>query len=118
MKITAHPVPVVRSYEDQQKWIEHALAVLFEHVGEDGFVRLLEASGKFTLSTAFSGTGGLETADRILRCALRRFVGPVSEPPAPTMILLCFYILSTGREEDNIISYIRNHKTTTQSKSK
>ena len=82
-------VPVVSSYDDQRRWMEHALAVVLDQWGSEAEQLLCEASSKYTLSTACSGTGGAETCDRSLRSAMRRFVGDVAQPPAS--ILFCFY---------------------------
>ena len=70
---------VVRSYEDQQRWIEHHIAVCAGVWGEE---RLLNNAEGLRLSTAFSGTGGPEVSFNSVRCGLSHFYGKSFESEA------------------------------------
>ena len=96
MRIRPLKLPVVSTYDDQRRWMEHGLAVIFERFGDEAATRLCEASAKYTMSTAFSGTGGPETCDRSLRSAMRHFVGDVHQPPA-SILFCCYYCTRFNR---------------------
>ena len=67
---------VVKTYEDQQRWVEHGIAICNGAWGEE---RLLNSAEGLRLSTAFSGTGGPEVALGTVRCALTHFYGVTFE---------------------------------------
>ena len=79
---------VVRSYEDQQRWIEHHIAVCAGVWGEE---RLLNNAEGLCLSTAFSGTGGPEVSFNSVRCGLSHLYGKSFESEAVCVGLLFLF---------------------------